>query len=147
MRNPDEFVYVNQDGSVRELTPDERQYLAEDFEPGDGARPYIKCFFSSRNGWGSLSGFLPRKRVPRKHLIEPANPDYRPVEVDTLRQHIADGRLVGDLVTENVDGSVTVAPNPHISRQERFDRLRKLQLSREREREKLARHPDTAREP
>jgi hypothetical protein len=35
------FVYVNRDGSVRQLSGEEQAYLARRFEVGDSARPYI----------------------------------------------------------------------------------------------------------
>jgi hypothetical protein len=55
------FVYVNQDGSVRELSPEERGYLSEEFPGEDGGRPYIKWSYESRDGWGSKSGFIERR--------------------------------------------------------------------------------------
>jgi predicted metal-dependent hydrolase len=61
----DHFVWVNDDGSVRELTPDERDYLNTEFHPNDGARPYIKDRYRDRTPDGRLGGFLLRKRVPR----------------------------------------------------------------------------------
>jgi predicted metal-dependent hydrolase len=61
----DHFVYVNDDGSVRELTPEERDYLNTEFHPNDGNRPYIKDRYRDRTPDGKLSGFLLRKRVPR----------------------------------------------------------------------------------
>jgi hypothetical protein len=142
MHNADEFVYVNQDGSVRELSRDEREYLARDFLPGDGGRPYIKTSFDSQDGWGSISGFLPQKGIPHQVAVEPVNPDYVPPELDARREMIEDSRRVGDIVTENADGSVTCAPDPGISHGKRFELLRQIQLERQREREKLARHPD-----
>ena len=57
-----EYVYVNQDGSVRELSPKEQGYLKEKFSPFDGARPYIKSSYKSLDGWGSMSGFISRKQ-------------------------------------------------------------------------------------
>jgi hypothetical protein len=36
------FVYVHDDGSARELTTHEAEYLATAFDPADGGRPYIK---------------------------------------------------------------------------------------------------------
>jgi hypothetical protein len=142
MDNPEQFVYVNQDGSVRELSRDEREYLAQDFHPGDGGRPYIKTSFESQDGWGSISGFLPRNRVPRHNSIEAVNPNYVPPVFDARREAIEDGKRVGDIITENADGSVTCAPNPNIPREKRFELLRQLRLERQRGREKLARHPD-----
>lgn len=142
MHSPDDFAYVNQDGSVRELSPDEREYLSQNFHPADGARPYIKSSYESKDGWGSVSGFLLRTRVPRQIAVEPVNPDYVPPKFDALREMIEDGRRVGDVVTENPDGSVTRAPDPNIPHKKRFELLREIQLERQREREKLARHPD-----
>lgn len=139
MRDVGDFLYVNQDGSVRELSRDEREYLAQDFSPGDGGRPYIKMFFESRDGWGSISGFLPRKAVPRQVAVEPVNPNYVPTKLDARRAMIEDSRSVGDIVTENADGSVTCAPNPSIPYKTRFERLRQIHLARQREREKAAR--------
>ena len=37
-----EYVYVEKDGTVRELDNEEIEYLQTDFKLGDGARPYIK---------------------------------------------------------------------------------------------------------
>jgi hypothetical protein len=145
MHGRDEFVYVNQDGSVRELSPDEREYLSRPFHGADGGRPYIKKSYESLDGWRSISGFLPRERVPRDIVVEPVNPAYVPPEVDANREMIEDIKRAGGIVTDNPDGSVTLAPNPDIPRQEGFERLRAIRLERQREREKLARHPDYAR--
>lgn len=38
----DALVYVNEDGSVRELTEAEKKYVDTEFSPLDGARPYVK---------------------------------------------------------------------------------------------------------
>ena len=142
MHNTDEFVYVNQDGSARELSRDERQYLSEDFHAGDSGRPYIKASYESQDGWGSISGFLARKRLPRRIVVEPVNPKYAPPEFDFRRQLIEDSKRVGDIVIENADGSVTCSSNSNIPHKKRFELLREIELERQREREKLAKHPD-----
>lgn len=147
MRSAGDFVYVNQDGSVRELSPDEREYLSLDFHGADGGRPYIKRAYESRDGWGSVSGFLPRKAVPGGVPVEPVNPAYVPPVFDARRATIEDGKRAGDIVTENPDGSVRRAPNPAISHKERFEILRQIQLERQRQREELARHPGSVRQP
>src|SRR6478736_4173919 len=36
------LVYINDDGSVRELTEADKKYVDTEFSPFDGARPYIK---------------------------------------------------------------------------------------------------------
>jgi hypothetical protein len=66
------FVRVNADGSIRELTADEREYLNTDFNGADGARPYIKRHYEQRDGWGSIAGFLYRDRVPPGIIIQTA---------------------------------------------------------------------------
>lgn len=142
MHSAAEFVYVNQDGSVRELSRDERDYLSQDFHPGDSGRPYIKASYESKDGWGSISGFLPRNGVPRQVMVEPVNPNYIPPELDARRVMIEDSKRVGDIVTENADGSVTCTPNRSTPHKARFELFRQIQLERQREREKLAKHPD-----
>jgi hypothetical protein len=43
-RPSNDYVYVNDDGTARELSPVEREYLGQKFHPGDSGRPYIKGF-------------------------------------------------------------------------------------------------------
>src|SRR5262249_9311890 len=61
----DHFVCVNEDGSARELRHDERDYLNTKFHPTDGGRPYIKNNYQTTPD-GKVSGFLLRKRLPRR---------------------------------------------------------------------------------
>ena len=52
-RPPEEgtrFVYINQDGSARELVEGERVYLETELEPGDSGRSYVKSSYESKNG-------------------------------------------------------------------------------------------------
>jgi hypothetical protein len=58
------YVYVDNDGSVRELDKGEQDYLQEEFHPNDGARPYIKTNYWQRTPDKKLHGFLKRSRVP-----------------------------------------------------------------------------------
>jgi hypothetical protein len=58
------LVYINDDGSARELSETEKKYVDTEFSPLDGARPHIKTRYEQRNGWGNLSGFLQRRDVP-----------------------------------------------------------------------------------
>lgn len=141
LRKPEpgfEFVYVNQDGSVREVSPNERSYLGEKFSPADGARPYFKSSFSTRDGWGSLSGFIERRLVPAGVTILPVHPDfdtaYAAQKVDFLKLDRAAGRIV----TNNPDGSVTSAPDPTLPRREAFERSRQVHLDHQRRLEALA---------
>jgi hypothetical protein len=59
-----EYVYVNDDGSARELRPDEIDYLATPFSPMDGARPYVKFSYGQRTPDGRLRGFMERRKLP-----------------------------------------------------------------------------------
>jgi hypothetical protein len=133
-----EFVYVNQDGTVRELSPREKEYLSEKFSGGDGGRPYIKSSYESADGWGSRSGFIERRRVPASAAIAPVNPDYDALEAKLGQDLLGANRAAGDIIETNADGSITCKPNPNISREERFERSRRHQLAEQRRRESLA---------
>ncbi|HYD01954.1 MAG TPA: hypothetical protein VEB22_12070 [Phycisphaerales bacterium] len=58
------FVYVNEDGSARELHEQERAYLETEFHPADGDRPYIKRRYGSLDARGDISGYLERTLLP-----------------------------------------------------------------------------------
>jgi hypothetical protein len=58
------YVFIEADGTVRELNNEEEKYLTEVFWPNDGDRPYIKTRYWDRTADGKLSGFILRKRVP-----------------------------------------------------------------------------------
>ena len=74
MPNADNFpyVYVNADGTARELHPKEQEYLETEFLPGDGAAPSVKDSYDERNGWGEISGYLARSNLPSGMAIQPA---------------------------------------------------------------------------
>ena len=145
MSTPFEYVYVNQDGTVRELSEMERDYLSEDFSGGDGGRPYIKWAYTDVDGWGSLSGFLARDKVPAGIAVQPVNPDYDSVVEDVITDSFADNKRLGDVITHHPDGTVTCTPNPNLSNAERFEKLRRFQLDRQLERERRARFSDQAK--
>ncbi|HEX2780002.1 MAG TPA: hypothetical protein VHM30_10910 [Gemmatimonadaceae bacterium] len=63
------FVWVDDDGSARELTADECRYLATAFEGADGGRPYIKDRYRSRTPDGRLGGYLERRMLPRGTVV------------------------------------------------------------------------------
>ena len=70
--NEFEYVYVEENGTVRELSREEKGYLKETFDPADGARPYIKSRYESKTPDGKIHGFIPRNRVPKRiEIIEP----------------------------------------------------------------------------
>ena len=68
------YVYIEEDGSARELSQDERDYLQEEFEPGDGARPYIKGNYEERTPDNRMSGFLLRRQLPENIVVRPFAP-------------------------------------------------------------------------
>lgn len=133
------FVYVNQDGTARELSPAERTYLSTVFEGADSGRPSVKMSYESRDGWGSQSGFIERHRVPSRIVIEQVNPDYDALEKQFAPDILDMHRASGDSIVKNADGSVTCTPDPSISGEERFNRARSYVLSEQRLREELAR--------
>jgi hypothetical protein len=73
----DALVYVNEDGSVRELTAAEKKYVDTEFSPLDGARPYLKSRYLDRTAIG-IQGYLPRAQVPDGVSIQPAPPQNAP---------------------------------------------------------------------
>ena len=58
------FVWVDDDGGARELTPDECRYLATPFEGFDGGRPYVKERYRSLTPDGRMRGFLELRQLP-----------------------------------------------------------------------------------
>lgn len=66
-----EYVYVNEDGTVSELNDEDVEYLKTEFSPADGARPYIKSRYKQLTPDKKISGFILRKRVPKRMEIQP----------------------------------------------------------------------------
>jgi hypothetical protein len=130
-----QYVYVNQDGSARELTESEREYLDTDFEGGDGGRPYVKFRYESKDGWGSISGFIQRRQVPAKIPIASLIQDPLQDDVVSMDVVISDAEAVGDVIERGEDGSTTIIPNPTLNIKERFRILTERQLSLQRSRE------------
>ena len=88
------LVWINVDGTARQLTDAEKTYVDTPYSPFDGARPYVKSHYEQRNGWGELKGYLVRKDVPDGVAIGIA-PSDEPVEertpeavADSLRELI-----------------------------------------------------------
>ena len=103
------YVYVNADGTARELHPSEWQYLQSDFRPGDGAAPYVKCSYTERNGWGELTGYLERSNLPRGTPIQQA-PTEDPLRPLDKAEFIAWLRSKGVEIAEKSDGSFVSKP-------------------------------------
>jgi len=103
---PYPYLYVNADGSARELHADERTLLETPFYPADGARPYVKSNYAQKNDWGEITGFLERSKLPRGTPILAA-PEEAPRAPLTKENHIQFLRAKGLEVIENSDGSIT----------------------------------------
>ncbi|CAM4390561.1 hypothetical protein [Zobellia nedashkovskayae] len=71
-----EYVYVEIDGTVRELDKGEIEYLETKFEPSDGARPYIKSSYNQLTPSNKIMGFLHRDKVPENIKISKTNLRY-----------------------------------------------------------------------
>jgi hypothetical protein len=104
---PYPYVYIDPDGTARELHAGERAYLETEFIGGDGAMPSIKDSYEERNGWGEIRGYLKRVALPPETPIgdAPAENPHRPLNRE---ETIAWLRAKGVEVTENSDGSLTV---------------------------------------
>ncbi len=76
-----EFIYINNDGSARELTILEKLYLRTKYHGADGDRPYIKLKYSDKNGRGNLCGFCSRKIIPESIKIELWNISVSAVQI------------------------------------------------------------------
>jgi hypothetical protein len=64
------YVYVDDDGSARELDTQEREYLTAEFPGGDGGRPYVKLRYESLTPDGRIRGYLRRRQLPKRVAIK-----------------------------------------------------------------------------
>jgi hypothetical protein len=92
------YVYVNADGTARELHPNERQYLETEFLPGDGAAPSVKDSYAERNGWGEIRGYLQRSKLPAGMPIQEA-PKEDPRQLLSTAEYVEWLRSKGVRVT------------------------------------------------
>jgi hypothetical protein len=74
-----EYVYVENDGTVRELDNEEIEYLKTEFKPSDGARPYIKRSYNQLTPSNKILGFILRNKVPND--IKIIKTDLRYLEI------------------------------------------------------------------
>jgi hypothetical protein len=68
------LVWINSDGTARELTEAAKKYVDAEYSPFDGARPYIKFRYSQRTAIGEIRGYLLRAEIPDGVPINPAPP-------------------------------------------------------------------------
>lgn len=81
---PYPYIYINADGTARELHPSERVWLETEYTLGDGAAPNVKSDYAERNGWGELNGYLARAALPAGTPVgdAPAEDPIRPMSID-----------------------------------------------------------------
>lgn len=113
--NPYPYVYVNEDGSVRELHASERAELEKPYSPLDGGQPYVKYTYEQRNGMKRLEGFCPRSKIAKNIRILP--PPQEDPAIIARKQHAAwmiqYAKNHGFKYVENDDGSVIIErPKP-----------------------------------
>ena len=65
-----DYVYVNDDGWVRELKKEEEDKLSALFFVGDEAEDYIKSRYESLNPVGRFNGYLKRRQLPSSAAVE-----------------------------------------------------------------------------
>ncbi len=108
-KSPYPYLYVNDDGTARELHRSERSYLETSFNPFDGNRPFVKDTYEQKNGWGNLHGFCHRSKIPVSVKISPAPLDdpYKPSNKTVLEEQIEFYTKQGWDVIQNPDGTVT----------------------------------------
>ncbi len=106
------WVYVNADGTARELHSAEREYLETEFAGGDGGRPYIKSNYKQLDGWGEIAGYLRRSKLPKDLLVQPVPVDD-PTKTLGPQDMIKWLRAKGLEVTEHADGTFSTS-NPTV---------------------------------
>ncbi len=106
---PYPYVYINADGSARELHASEMRYLETEFAGGDGAMPSIKAAYAARDGWGDLKGYLKRSALPARIAVGAA-PAEDPLRAFSRDERIAWLRSKGVEAVEQSDGSLTLLP-------------------------------------
>jgi hypothetical protein len=58
------YVWIDDDGSAREVTEAERRRLLAEYPPKDSRRPYVKLRYESKDSHGRRRGFLRRRQLP-----------------------------------------------------------------------------------
>jgi hypothetical protein len=102
------IVFVNDDGSVRELHQSERTYLETPFDPTDGSRPYVKNSHAKKDGWGSVEGFCYRSKIPSDISIgeAPLEDPSENTKERFLAKQIKFAKENGFEVIEEADGRI-----------------------------------------
>lgn len=132
------YIFVNLDGSARELSEGERAYLNTDFKGADGNRPYIKLNYESVDGSGNIYGFLSRRQLPSEIKIVPVNPNYDVLEQEMRETDEEDMIGRGYIAVRREDNMVSYAPDPALSNEERMKKAKMHDEEQELKREELA---------
>ncbi len=105
------YIYVNADGTARELHASERAWLETEYTLGDGAAPRVKDSYDDRNGWGELNGYLERAALPTGTPVAdaPAENPNKPMSIDEFIAWLA---KKGVRATKNGDSSTTIPGRP-----------------------------------
>jgi len=82
------YIYINADGTARELHPNERAWLETEYALGDGAAPRVKDSYDDRNGWGEIKGYLQRADLPAGMPVADA-PAEDPIKRMSIDEFIA----------------------------------------------------------
>ena len=104
---PYPYVFVNNDGTARELHPDECSYLETRFYPTDGGRPYVKGTYDQKNGLGELGGFCLRSKIPSDLEIQGA-PSENPSKPMAKEELIKLYKEKGYEITRSADDTITI---------------------------------------
>jgi hypothetical protein len=70
-----DYVYVDDDGSARELNTEEDELVTTTLFPGDDMHFFIKPRYESLSPDGRLSGYLRRTRLPHNAFVGPPPSD------------------------------------------------------------------------
>lgn len=97
-----EFVYVENGGTIRELDNTEIEYLQTEFEPFDGARPYIKSDYKQLTPDKKISGFLHRDKIPRDIKVINTNLRYAEIRFP-IRIHDSNQAIVLSVGIYSID--------------------------------------------
>jgi|SRR5215475_2981532 len=66
-----DYVYVDEDGNVRELNAAEEEFVSTAIFLNDAADRYIKSEYKSLTADGRLAGYLQRRRLPQQIPVAP----------------------------------------------------------------------------
>ena len=67
-----DYIYVDDNGDARELSPAEREYASTALFPNEDADQFIKPRYESLTREGRLRGYLKRRQLPRQITVGPA---------------------------------------------------------------------------